>query len=144
MPLFAAATLVVSGAPPAHATSTPSNVLHVTITGVKSAAGHVRVDVCTEREFLKECRYTGASAAVPGATTVLVAGVPPGRYAVVAYHDKNDNDEVDRNVVGLPTEAVGFSNGVRIGLRAPRFSEAAINYAGGEEDLTVRLQHFID
>jgi uncharacterized protein (DUF2141 family) len=144
--LFAATLLVAADAraqPGRPAPVASANMLQITVYGVKSADGHVRTDVCTKREFLKDCRYTGAAPAVPGATTVIIEGLTPGRYAVQAYHDKNDDHEVDRNIFGIPTEGVGFSN-ARIGLRAPRFGEAAFDYAGGMQAVTVRLQHFAD
>jgi uncharacterized protein (DUF2141 family) len=145
--LLAAGALLASEARPLQGTvlAAPApHILFITVSGVKSAVGHIRADVCTEREFLKDCRYTGAAPAVRGVTTVLIAGLPPGRYAVQAYHDKNDNHEADRNIVGVPTEGVGFSNGVKIRLRAPRFADAAFDYGGGDQAISLRLQHFID
>jgi uncharacterized protein (DUF2141 family) len=71
-----------------------------------------------------DCRYAGASAAVPGSTTATLVGAPPGRYAAQAHQHKNDDHEADWNIVGLPTEPVGLSNGGRVRLRATRFAEA--------------------
>lgn len=51
-------------------------------------------------------------------------GLPPGRYAVSIGHDRNGNQRVDTNLLGLPTEQWGVSNNVRPRLRAPRFEEA--------------------
>lgn len=33
-----------------------------------------------------------------------------GKYAVSLYHDANDNRELDRNMLGIPSEPYGFSN----------------------------------
>jgi uncharacterized protein (DUF2141 family) len=131
------------GAPPAQPPAVV-HVLRVLVSGVKSAVGHIRLDVCTRAEFLKDCSFSAAAPAIPGETTLLLAGLPPGVYAVQAYHDKNDNHEVDRNALGLPTEGVGFSNGVKIRLRAPTFKAAAFVYLGGDETISLRLQHFAD
>jgi len=142
-PLFAAATLIAA-VPDASPPSAPStDILRVEVTGVTSAKGKVHVDVCTVREFLKDCRYNGAAPAVPGVTEVSVAGVPPGRYAVQAYHDTNDNGTVDRNLLGIPSEGVGFSNNAKITLRGPRFPDAAFDYRGGVQAIALRLRHFL-
>ena len=37
--------------------------------------------------------------------TLVFENVPPGRYAVLAYHDENDNGEMDRRFGMIPTEA---------------------------------------
>ena len=120
----------------------PPNVLHVVISGVTSAKGHVRVAICPAEEFLKDCRYSGAAASAPSVTTVTITDLPPGIYAAQAYQDKNDNHMVDRNILGLPTEGVGFSNDAPIHLRAPTFCSAAFTYSGGEQTIALRLRHF--
>jgi uncharacterized protein (DUF2141 family) len=124
--------------------ATAAKDLRVQIYGITSPKGHVRVDVCPQNEFLKDCRYGAAAPATPGVTTVVVANLPPGVYAVQAYHDRNDNHAVDRNFLGLPTEAVGFSNNAPIRLHPPSFKSAAFDYAGGEQTITFKLQHFAD
>jgi uncharacterized protein (DUF2141 family) len=118
--------------------------LRVQIAGVKTAQGHVRVDVCAPNEFLKDCHFGAAAPAAAGVTTVLVRDLPPGVYAVQAYHDRNDNHAVDRNVFGLPTEAVGFSNNAPIRLHPPSFKSAAFDYTGGEKTIAFKLRHFGD
>jgi uncharacterized protein (DUF2141 family) len=145
LPLAAAAALLTLAPCGALAQDRPPpNVLHVVISGVTSDKGHVRVDICPAEEFLKDCRYGGAAASVAGVTTVTVTDLPPGVYAAQAYQDKNDNHVVDRNILGLPTEGVGFSNDAPIHLRAPTFCSAAFTYAGGDQTIALRLQHFAD
>ena len=41
--------------------------------------------------------------------------LPPGTYAVGAYHDENNNDHMDTDFLGLPSEGYALSNGVRAG-----------------------------
>ncbi|WP_428234754.1 DUF2141 domain-containing protein [Gracilimonas sp.] len=36
-----------------------------------------------------------------------------GEYAIAVYHDKNENGELDSNLLGIPKEAYGFSNNAR-------------------------------
>ncbi|MDB5446682.1 MAG: hypothetical protein JWQ97_1999, partial [Phenylobacterium sp.] len=78
------------------------NVLRVVVSGVSSAAGDVRVDVCTRSEFLHDCRYSASAPATPSVTVVIVKDLPPGVYAIQAYHDRNDNYSVDQNFLGVP------------------------------------------
>jgi uncharacterized protein (DUF2141 family) len=122
----------------------PQNVLRIAVGGVHSTRGHIRVDVCPVNDFLKDCRYGGAAPATPGITVVVVKDLPPGTYAAQAYQDGNDNHSVDRNILGLPTEGVGFSNNAPIRLHPPSFGAAAFNYAGGEQTISFKLHHFAD
>jgi uncharacterized protein (DUF2141 family) len=145
-PLLAALGLAFLCAGTVPAQSNPvqpeaSNMLRVFVEGVKTSEGHVRVDVCVKSEFLKECRYGATSPAVAGVTEVDVADLPPGDYAIQAYHDRNDNGEVDRNFLGLPTELVGFSNDAPLRLTGPSFKAASFDYMGGDKTIRLRLRH---
>ena len=46
-------------------------------------------------------------------------GVPPGKYALVCYHDENSNGKFDENMLGMPKEGYCFSNNVKPRFRRP-------------------------
>ena len=69
-----------------------------------------------------------------------VAQLPYGEYALKAYHDLNDNGELDRSPVGLPTEPYGFSNDARARFGPPRYAEARFAHAAAETALEVELR----
>ena len=118
----------------------PTNAATLTaqIDNVRNARGHVHIDVCPQDRFLKEdCPYSGEAPARPGMTTVTVQGVPPGNYAVQAFHDENDNHRVDRALFGIPREGVGFSNDAPIRLGPPKWADAAFAISG---DMRIRLK----
>jgi len=100
----------------------------VRVSGVTAANGEIG---CALFERDKGFPMDNASArarwqaAAAEGVTCRFADVVPGRYAVSVVHDLNGNRRVDTNLIGLPTEAWGVSNGVRPTLRAPRFDEAA-------------------
>ena len=111
------------------AASPPSAPVTVAVSGVGAAQGRVRVDICTPKSFTHEtCPYSGEAAAKAGTTIVTVPGVPPGTYAAQAYWDRNGNGKGDRNMVGMPTELVGFSRDPKVGLSRPKFSGSAFEH----------------
>jgi len=61
-----------------------------------------------------------------GTVNVNVASVSPRSYAIQAYHDENDNLTVDRNFLGIPNEAIGFSNNAPVRFGPPRFDDAEV------------------
>ncbi len=113
--------------------------IEVEVHGVESARGLVHVDICTEREFLKDCRRAIDVPAVAGTTIVTVPHVPPGRYAAQATHDVNANHKVDR-VLGLPIERVGFSNDAPVHFAPPRFADAAFEHGGTPQRIGFTLR----
>ena len=45
---------------------------------------------------------------------------------MVAFHDENGNGELDRNVLGIPTEGHAFSNDATGRMGPPAFADAAV------------------
>ena len=95
----------------------------VTVTGVASEEGKLYVGFYTvpenfpqhkKRDFRKE-------AAPKAEQTVMFEDVKPGEYAIAVLHDRNGNDELDTNFLGMPKEPYGFSNNVRPAFSAPAF-----------------------
>lgn len=120
----------------AHATDVQVRVLNTA-----SNRGTVRAAICPRQEFLKpKCPYFGDAPAIRGVTTVRIRGVPPGVYAVQVFHDGNNNGEVDRNLLGMPTEGVGFSRDAPIMFGPPSFEDAKVSISGTLVTLDITLK----
>jgi uncharacterized protein (DUF2141 family) len=116
----------------------------VTIDGLHSATGNVFVALyANPNKFLhgNQCDAFRKVRASVGPITVAFDHLPPGTYAVGAYHDENGNDHLDTNLVGLPTEGYALSNGVRAVLSAPRFIDAAFTVGGGDKPIALHIRY---
>ena len=101
--------------------------VQVRVVNVKSDMGAVRAEICRAEEWLKEgCAHKAVTQAVPGVTVVTLRDVEPGTWAVVVFHDKNNDGDVDTNLLGIPVEGVGFSRDPSLGLKGPSFNSAAM------------------
>jgi uncharacterized protein (DUF2141 family) len=100
--------------------------VEVHVTGVAAGKGSVKVAVCDQARFLKQCLYSGSAPAREGDNTIAVRDVPAGSWAVLAYQDANGNGELDRNFIGIPSENYGFSRDARGKFGPPSFDDAAI------------------
>lgn len=76
---------------------------------------------------------------IEGRQATEIFRVPPGRYAVVAIHDANENHKLDRNFFGIPKEGFGFANNPRVLLSAPSFQAAAVNVSCPVTEIGVKL-----
>jgi uncharacterized protein (DUF2141 family) len=134
-------SLLLGMAAPAWAEAS-GNVL-VRVENVRSDQGHVRVELCTSDTFLTDnCIVGGLAPAQEGETLVTLTNVPPGDYAVQAYHDANDDHKVNRGLLGIPKEDIGFSREAPLGLHGPKFAMADFNHAADNQVIAVRLRHF--
>ena len=111
--------------------------LEVRIEGLRSADGDVRVALHREIEngrFPAENSVVGAimRPAASGTVRAIFADVAPGAYAMAAFHDADGDGELNRNIVGMPTEGYGFSNGAMGFFGPPSFADAAVTVAEDE------------
>jgi uncharacterized protein (DUF2141 family) len=127
----------------APASAQPPGAVVVRVENVRSSQGHVRVELCTSGSFLTDnCIFGGEALAHEGETIVTLTDVPPGVYALQAFHDANDDHKVNRGVFGIPSEDIGFSRDAPLGLHGPQFTKAAFSHIADDQVVTVRLRHF--
>lgn len=50
------------------------------------------------------------------------------QLAISAHHDKNANDKLDKNPIGIPSEPYGFSQNPKRGFGPPSFEEVRFEY----------------
>jgi uncharacterized protein (DUF2141 family) len=123
-PAFVLLTLLAAAA----AASEP--VILVRLSGFSSPEGMARIAVFDSEEFWPEdVDFSASRVSSPiDADTVLmtIAGLPPGAYALAAFHDEDADSVFDRGLFRVPTEAYGFSNNVRGTTGPPDFEDALV------------------
>lgn len=69
---------------------------------------------------------------------ITVDGLAAGTYAIKAFHDINGNGALDTNLIGIPTEPYGFSNGQAGRFGPPSFEAASFELDGdGHQDIAL-------
>ena len=90
--------------------------LKVIITGFENDKGKAMVALSNSRENYDamEEPFKGAMVEINNnQVEVVFKDLPLGEYAVKVFHDENDDQELDTNFLGMPTENYGFSNNAR-------------------------------
>lgn len=77
--------------------------------------------------------------AVPGENVIEVSGLAAGTYGISIFLDRNENEDLDTNLLGIPSEPYGFTLNPVIRFSAPKFEEFAFEYGGQGGALTVDL-----
>lgn len=123
-------------APFAHAADL---VIHVD--NVKSASGQVMVALYDNADaFLKHPVRAEKAQADKAGTTLVFHDVAPGDYGFAVFQDTNDNGRMDRNLMGIPTEPIAFSNNAQGRMGPPDFAAVrlAVPAAGLDTSVTLR------
>jgi uncharacterized protein (DUF2141 family) len=130
--------------------------LRITIEGVEASSGTIMVGLYDSEDHFRSAianaanvgllndraRLVGiAMRAVAGTQSVVFTNLKPGRYAVIVFHDENDNGRLDENVWGVPTEGYGFSNNAEGFLAAPSFKDAGVLLDSPDRAITITLKY---
>ena len=108
------------------------STLQVSLAGIQHDRGSIRVGLYSDpKTFRKEAQAVAIQqvAAAPGTVTVSFTALPPGRYAIMAYHDEDGNGELNRRFGMFPTEGYGLSNNPSVS-GPPAFEDSAFEVAG--------------
>ena len=125
-------------------TSAFASDLTINITNLNSDKGQVLVALFNSPENFpsQEGKYKGAKIKPLSGTTAstIFNNIPPGKYAVITFHDANDDGKLDKNFWGKPTEQFGFSNDAQPSMGPPSFKEAQFNLSEGEsKTISIKL-----
>ena len=115
----------------------------LTLDGVKSATGKLRASLYQLPEtFRKEDKALKVInvPAVEGKTQVTFKDLPPGRYAIMAYHDEDANERLKLRFGMFPLEGYGLSNNPKV-MGPPKFADSAFEHAGSTTNITIPLTY---
>lgn len=119
--------------------------LRVRVTGLRSDDGTVHVALFdSEQAFADRKPLREADVPIKDGEAKWVADdLPPGRYAIRAYHDENGNRSLDRTGIGIPDEPVGYSNNARSKFGPPRYDDIAFSNEGGSDEVVIRTERVV-
>jgi len=118
-----------------------NHTLTITVENIKNIEGTLEIGLFNKSEkFLGEGQaLRSISVEVQkNSETVIIKNLPKGNYAVSMYHDKNSNGKCDRNFLGIPKEAYGFSNNFKPKFSAPTFSDCTF-HLDADHSMTISL-----
>lgn len=94
--------------------------LRVEIENLSNNTGKVLLELLDD----KEERVRALSEIIENNKCIIViSDLKPGKYAFKYFHDENENEELDMNWIGMPTEGFGFSNNAKIKFGPPSLDE---------------------
>ena len=130
--------------------------LKLTVAGVRSDAGALMIGLYDSAERFTTAISNAAKIGLlsdkgrlvgltmrarTGSQGIGFLQLPPGRYAVIVFHDENDNGRLDKSFWGIPEEGYGFSNNATGFFSAPSFGAAAVTIGTADQIITVSLTY---
>jgi uncharacterized protein (DUF2141 family) len=115
----------------------------VVVSGLVSTKSAVKLYFYNVRgTFLQHGGYAFMQVVKPGGQSQiqLPVDLADGEWAVAITQDINDNDKLDKNFLGIPTEPYAFSNNVRPTISAPDFNECKFMVSGAGKVVSIVLK----
>ncbi|MGI4887090.1 MAG: DUF2141 domain-containing protein [Janthinobacterium lividum] len=140
--LLVGSNCVASAAGPAAAPGPATAAVTVVVTGLASTESVVRLNFYHSPEtFLKHGQQALRLEVKPNGQHEISVPVAlaKGEWAVALTQDVNNNDKLDKNLLGIPTEPYAFSNNVRPKLSAPNFEECKFLADADGKVVTIKL-----
>jgi uncharacterized protein (DUF2141 family) len=113
-------------------------IVHIIVENVESNSGTVNVAVCDTGLSEDGCPYHTSVPASQGFVEAVIDNVPPGAYAVVGYHDVNNNERFDK-FLAMPREPYALS-GKAAEVLVPDFEDAQLSINSGENFVIIRMK----
>ena len=110
--------------------ATGMHKLVIEVTGVENNNGYIQVGLFNEEKgaFKADYQYSQKKIKAVQGCTLVEFLLPYGTYAAGAFHDENNNDKIDKNIIGIPTEKYGFSGKGRL----PNYKNMSFVLAGNK------------
>lgn len=135
----------LAAGPAARADEGPTARLTVKVKGLKSEKGKVKVALHASKETFPTQRdkvYAGLTVPINGhLATAVFPELPPGDYAVAAFHDEDNDGRLDRSVIGIPTEGTAASRDPKPRMGPPRWKDCVLTLGEGETEIEISIRY---
>jgi uncharacterized protein (DUF2141 family) len=122
---------------------TPTSTIDLEIGEFRNTSGYVLISVFDNSEDYPENEQNAVANKKVKVTQkthhISIEDLPEGEYAIVFMHDENDNEEMDTNFVGAPTEGYGASNDAVNTFSAPKYADAKFLLEGERTALKLKI-----
>ena len=109
-----------------------------TVVNVSSDSGKVGFALYDKINFRMKPIQGKKSKILEGKSIVVFDNVEPGEYAIICYHDKNENNKMDFQSNGMPLEDYGASNN-NMSFGPPKFDDAKFIVSDKNVSLAIKF-----
>lgn len=125
------------------AASGQAATLHVTVENIRNDSQPVRVLLFNAPDSFPDevqCFKSQATRATEGTAVVEFTDLDPGAYAIMAYHDENEDNRLNRVLGMWPSEGYGLSLNPLV-TGPPTFQETSFELPARGLSVTLSLQY---
>lgn len=116
--------------------------LHVSIDHVNNDKGTILAQIFTGQDNYKKgiAKDNIMVPAKTGEATLSFENLDAGEYVVRMFHDENNNQKMDSNAFGMPTEGYGFSNEAIGNMGPPKYKDMIVVITKKDSKVTTKAK----
>ena len=115
-----------------------NNTITAKVINATSDGGTVEFALYNKTNFRMKPLQGAKSKIVNGRSVVVFENIAAGEYAIICYHDKNNNDKMDFEANGMPLEDYGASNNI-MNFGPPKFEDAKFSIIDKNVSLEIKF-----
>lgn len=117
--------------------SEQQKTITATVVNISNNEGKVSFALYNKETFMKTPLQAKNAKVVNGRSTVVFENLESGTYAILCFHDRNNNGKMDFRDNGMPMEDYGVSNNV-MSSAPPSYQDAKFDL--GDKDLSLEIK----
>jgi len=124
-----------------------TSTLRISVRGFASTSGKCRIAVYADSASFNQPDNAALRVILPidGETVVWEPSAVemtklPEEVAIATFQDLNENEKLDKNSLGIPTERYGFSNNPKRGFGPPSFQQAKFKLSAEINALEIEIR----
>ena len=135
-------TLFLSTTAIAQDSYTPQGDLSLTVIveNIKHDKGKIFIALYDKKEDWLHNEMNGAIVPISdGKASAILEGLAKGSYGISIFHDENDNGEMDKNWMHIPTEPYACSRNARGTFGPPKWSDAVFEVSEDGQEIVIKM-----
>ncbi|MEX1382850.1 DUF2141 domain-containing protein [Lutibacter sp.] len=114
------------------------NNITVSLVNALNDSGTVNFALFNKENFRQQPLRAQSAIIKNGLSTVVFENVPIGAYAIICYHDENENSRMDFQENGMPLENYGTSNNP-MNFGPPQFDSSKFEVTNKDVTLEIKF-----
>jgi uncharacterized protein (DUF2141 family) len=121
--------------------------LTVELTGLRSNVGVINIAVFANADGfpndVSKAVRSGCFSITERPLILTFEDLPFGQYAATVHHDENMDGELNTNLLGIPTEGIGFSGNPTIWRGVPAFAKTQFDFSADLGRVAIRMKYLL-
>jgi uncharacterized protein (DUF2141 family) len=118
--------------------SAQNKTITATVVNITSDTGKVAFALYDKTNFRMKPLQSNNAIINKGKSTVTFKDIEVGEYAIICFHDKNENHKMDFKTNGMPLEDYGASNN-NMSFGPPKFEDAKFRVSDKNVSLEIKF-----